>query len=58
MTPAQAAAERVEAYLHARELWYTTAPDAIDQRGGAPLTASDLRALVVTAWGGEVAGDG
>ena len=62
MTPAQAAAERVEAFLAAREEWVrgglvdaervATSPRTVDGPG-VQLTASDLRALVVAAWGGE-----
>ena len=61
LTPAQAAAERVEAFLTARERWVrgglvdaervATSPRTVDGPGHT-LTASDLRALVVAAWGG------
>ena len=58
MTPAQAAAERVEAFLTARDAnWRavsSSAPEVVVTFVGTPpLTASDLRALVVAARGGE-----
>ena len=56
MTPAQAAAERVEAFLAARERWVArgwTHPDNVHAFDDEVLTASDLRALVVAARGGE-----
>ena len=55
MTPAQAAAERVEAFLTARQKSYDSrgivAHDTILSIPGASITASDLRALVVAAGG-------
>ena len=63
MTPAQAAAERVEAFLAARMTWmedrrrtldFPLDPDRVlSIPGDAMLYASDLRALVVAAWGAE-----